>query len=558
MKNENTLKIIPLGGCEEVGRNMTVFEYGQDIVILDMGLQFPEEDMPGINYVIPNVDYLKGKERQIKAVVFSHGHMDHIGAAPILLKKLKNPPIIGRPFTLDMVKYRMEDYEKGSTKKIKSIYIKDINKEMKLGAFALKFFPVDHAIMDAVGIILETPSGTIIHPGDWMMEHDPIKKQKIDYKHLAKLPKPTVLMLESLGSTNTKKPVSEKEMYENLKNIIQKAPGRVIIGTFSSQVERIKQILEYASQNNKKVALDGFSMKMSIELAKNLGYVKPKEGTLVSIDKISDYKDNKVIILATGAQGEENAVLSRIVNSNHRFIKIKKSDTVVFSSSVIPGNERSIQKLKDKMYRLSDNVIHSDIMDVHTSGHSNVKDVEEMIKQVNPTYFIPVYANHFFLKEAAKIANRLGIPEKNIVVPDNGSIIKVGKKDISISEKKANTEYVFVDGSGIGDVGEIVLKDRQKLAEDGIFVIVVAVDKTTGQVKGSPDIISRGFIYLRESKDLLAQTRKKVIRIINDATNNGGAVNWVNVKEEIKNKVTQFLFSKTARRPIILVVLIKA
>lgn len=554
---KNELKIIPLGGCEEVGRNMTVFEYGKDIVILDMGLQFPEEDMPGINYVIPNVSYLRGKEKRIRAVIFSHGHMDHIGAAPILLKKLGNPTIIGRPFTLDMVKYRMEDFEKGSTKKIKTIYVKDIKKSIKIGAFTLKFFPVDHAIMDAVGIILETPSGTVIHPGDWMMEHDPIKKDKVRYTHLAKLAKPTILMLESLGSTNTKTPVTEKEMFDNLKKIIKEAPGRIIIATFSSQVERIKQILEYASQNNKKVALDGFSIKMSLELAKNLGYVRPKPGTLISINEVINYKDDKVIVLVTGAQGEENAALSRIVNNDHRFIKIKKKDTVVFSSSVIPGNERSIQKLKDKIYRLSDNVIHSDVMDVHTSGHSNKKDIEEMIRQVKPTYFIPVYANHFFLKEAAKIAYRLGYKENEVIVPDNGSIIRVTKNNIKTDDKKVNTEYVFVDGSGIGDIGEIVLKDRQKLANDGIFVVVAVVDKKTGQVKGSPDIISRGFIYLRESKELLAQTRKKVIRMVDEATKKEGAINWNNIKDEIKNKISQFLFSKTERRPIILVVLIK-
>ena len=555
--NKNILKIIPLGGCEEVGRNMTVFEYGEDIVILDMGLQFPEEDMPGINYVIPNTEYLKGKERQIKAVVFSHGHMDHIGAAPILLEKLHNPTIIGRPFTLDMVKYRMEDYDRGSTKKVKCIYIKDVKETLKLGAFTLKFFPVDHAIMDAVGVILETPSGTIIHPGDWMMEHDPMKRKKINYTHLAKLPKPTILMLESLGSTNNKIPVTEKEMFDNLKKIIEEAPGRVIIATFSSQIERIKQILEYATKNNKKVALDGFSIKMGIELAKNLGYVNPKPGTLILVDKANDYPDNKIIILVTGAQGEENAALSRIVNNDHRFIKIKKKDTVVFSSSVIPGNERSVQRLKDDIYRLSDNVIHSDVMDVHISGHSNRKDIEKIIKEIQPTYFIPVYANHFMLKEAAKIAYEAGMPKNKVIVPDNGSVISINKDNISVADKKVNTNYVFVDGSGIGDIGEIVLNDRQKLADNGMFVVVTVVDKKTGQVKGSPDIISRGFIYLRESKELLAQTRKKVVRIVNEATGNGGAVNWVNVKNDIKNKVGQFLFSKTERRPIILVVLIE-
>lgn len=556
MKTEN-LKIIPLGGCEEVGRNMTVFEYGKDILILDMGIQFPEDDMPGINYVIPNTKYLRGKEKNIKGIIFSHGHMDHIGAAPILIPRLGNPNIIGRPFTLEMIKYRQEDYSPKSAKNLKTTYIKNVKDKIKLGAFNIEFFPVDHAIMDAVGVIIKTPSATVIHPGDWMIEHGPVNRRKIRYDYLAKLPKPTVLMLESLGAVNSKKPVTERQMLDNLHRLISEAPGRTIIATFSSQVQRVKQIIEYASKINKKVALDGFSMKMAVEVAKGLGYMKIKKGTLVPIDKISDYPDNKVIMLVTGAQGEENAVLPRIVEGNHRFIRIKKTDTVIFSSSVIPGNERTIQNLKDKVYRQSDNIIHSDIMDVHASGHSNRKDIEEILKQIKPTYFVPVYANHYMLKEAGKIALQVGIKKDHIFIPDNGSIIEVNKRSLQAKKEKAPTDYVFVDGSGVGDVGEIVLSDRRKLAEDGMFVVVVVVDKKTGQVKGSPDIISRGFIYLRESKDLLKETRKKVVGIVNGATSSNRAVNWTNLKEEVKNKVGSFLFSKTQRRPIILPVLIE-
>ena len=556
-KTQNNLRIIPLGGCEEVGRNMTVFEYGKDIVILDMGIQFPEEDMPGINYVIPNTKYLRGKEKNIRAIIFSHGHMDHIGAAPLLLDKLGNPRIIGRPFTIELIKFRQEDYSSGSSKRLKITYVKNIKDKIKLGAFTIEFFQVDHAIMDAIGITLHTPSATVIHPGDWMIEHKPIGRKEINYNELSKLPRPTVLMLESIGSTNTEKPITEKQMFDNLEKLIKNASGRVIIATFSSQVQRVKQILEFASRIDKKVALDGFSMKMSVEIAGKLGYIKAEKGTIIPINKIGDHPDNKVIIICTGAQGEENAALPRIVNGDHKFIKMKKSDTVIFSSSVVPGNERTVQRLKDKLYRLSDNIIHSDIMDVHTSGHSNIKDIQEIIKQINPTYFIPVYANHFMLKEAAKIANRMGITSNKIIVPDNGSVIEVNKEIIKVNKEKVPTNYIFVDGSGIGDVGEIVLNDRKKLSENGMFVIVVAVDKKTGQVKGSPDIISRGFIYLRESKDLLAQTRRKVISIVNKTTGSDQAVNWTHVKDEIRSKIGQFLFSKTERRPIILPVVIE-
>ena len=556
MQKQN-LKIIPLGGCEEVGRNMTVFEYGQDIVILDMGLQFPEEDMPGIDYVIPNVEYLRGKEKNIRGVIFSHGHLDHIGAAPILLQKLGNPPIIGRPLTLEMVKHRVEDLYHGAAKKLKTTYVKDLQQKIDLGAFTLKFFQVDHAIIDAVGIILETPAATVIHPGDWRIEKSSTGKKILDYSHLSRLRRPTILMLESLGALISGKSVTEDEALDNLYKLISSAPGRTIIATFSSQVQRIKQILEFASQTNRKVALDGFSMKLNVEIAQRLGYIKVPKGVIIPTDKARNYPDNKVVIICTGAQGEEMAALSKIVAGNHRFIKIKKEDTVIFSSSVIPGNERTVQRLKDNLYRLSDNVLHSDIVDVHASGHGNIEDIKYMLKEIRPSYFIPVYGNHFFLKEAAKIAYGIGFPKDKVLVPDNGSVIRFTNQGGEILKEKVATNYVFVDGLGIGDVGEIVLRDRQMLAKDGMFVIVAIIDKQTGRVKGSPDIISRGFVYLRESKALLAQTRRKVIEIVDKTAGHGGAVNWVYVKDEIRNKVGDFLNSKTSRRPMILPVVIE-
>ena len=556
-KNLENLKVIPLGGCEEVGRNMTVFEYGKDIVILDMGLQFPEEDMPGVDYVIPNVEYLKGKEKNIRGVIFSHGHLDHIGAAPILLKKLGNPIIIGRPLTIEMIKHRQEDTSKGSSKQLKTIYVRDIKDKIQLGIFKISFFPVDHAIMDSMGTIIETPVVTIIHPGDWTIENKPIGRNKIEYTSLSRIKRPTALMLESLGATNYKKPVTEEEMVKNLHYLIDTAPGRIIIATFSSQLERIKQILEYSSKIGKKVALDGFSMKVNVEIAKKLGYIKEKKGTVIPIDKIKDYPDNRIIVICTGSQGEEMSALTRIVSGNHQFISLKKSDTVVFSSSVIPGNERIIQRLKDSIYHLCDNVYYSDIMAVHVSGHSNRDSIKEIIKQIRPDYFIPVYANYFMLKEAAKIAHSIGIPNDRIFIPENGSIIQFSKNSVKILKEKAPSNYIFVDGLGIGDVGEIVLRDRKMLAQDGMFVIIATVDRKTGKVKGSPDIISRGFIYLRESKELLKETRKKVIYIINKATGSGGAVNWTYVKNEVRNKIGQFLYTKTQRRPMVLPVIIE-
>ena len=558
MRKEAGLRIIPLGGQEEVGRNMTVFEYGRDIIILDMGIQFPEEDMPGIDYIIPNISYLKGKEKNIRAVIFSHGHLDHIGAAPILLEKLGYPPVVGRDLTLAMIKKRLEDYQSNSAKKLKTISIKSVSDRFNFGKFKIGFFEVEHSIMDAVGVIINAPDGTVIHPGDWTMERDPESGRLVSYENLAKLPQPKILMLESLGATDFRtETVSEKEMYENLERLIWEAPGRVIIGTFSSQIKRIGRLLEYAERIGKKVALDGYSMKMNIEIAKQLGYIKIARGTLISVNEIHKHPDNKIIVICTGAQGEGNASLSRMISDNHKFVKIQKNDTVIFSSSVIPGNERTVQRLKDNLYRKCDNVIHTDIMDVHISGHSNARSIKDIIKQIKPDYFLPVYGNHFFLKESAKRAIETGFPKDKIFVLDNGSIIEFQKNRAKVLSQKTDTSYVFVDGLGIGDVGQVVLRDRQAMAEDGMFVIIVTVDSQTGEVRNSPDIISRGFIYMRESKELLYQVREKVKEIVRQAAGHQAPINHDLIKENLRDRIGQFLYTKTQRRPMVLPVIIE-
>jgi ribonuclease J len=346
-------------------------------------------------------------------------------------------------------------------------------------------------------------------------------------------------------------------MYANLERLISEATGKVIIGTFSSQIRRIGHILEYAKKIGKKVALDGYSMKMNIEIAKELGYIKVDKETLVPINSIHRIPENKLIIVCTGAQGEGNAVLSRIISGDHRHIKIKKNDTIIFSSSVIPGNERTIQRLKDNLYRKCDNVIHNDIMDVHTSGHCNAASIKEIIRQIKPDFFLPVYANHYFLKEAAKLANQTGVPKDKIFVLDNGSVIEFHNGNAKILTKKVDTSYVFVDGLGVGDIGQVVLRDRQVMAKDGMFVIIVTIDSQTGKVLNSPDIISRGFIYMRESKELLYQVRQRVKDIVHHATGHQGPINQNFIKENIRDKIGQFLYSKTERRPMVLPVVIE-
>ncbi len=553
------LRITPLGGQEEVGRNMSVFEYEKDIVIVDMGIQFPEEDMPGIDYIIPNISYLKNKTKNIRAVVFTHGHLDHIGAAPILLEKLGNPLIIGTRLTLALIKRRMEEHKKGSYKTLKKIELSSVNEKINLGNIELKFFEVEHSIMDSVGVIIQTPAGTVVHTGDWTMDvTDSGERRTLSYEHLSLLPKPIILMIESLGALTNKPLVTEKQMEKNLENIISQAPGRVIIGTFSTQIKRIRDILAFAEKIGKKVAFDGFSMKTNIKVAQELGYIKTRSGTIIDIKTTNQVPKDKLVILCTGAQGENRAVLSRIISGNHRYINIEKDDTVVFSSSIIPGNERSIQRLKDDIYRQCDNVIHNEIMSVHVSGHNNRQAIKKLVKQIKPTYVLPIYANYYLLKESKKLIAGDGFPEKNIFILDNGQTIVFNKNSSPLIEKKkADTSYVFIDGLGTSDLQSIVLRDRRALSNDGIFVIIAAVNNKTGKIINSPDIISRGFVYLKESKDLLNQTRKKTIAIINETAGPKKRNNWLYVKNSLRNQLGDFLYSKTKKRPMILPVIIE-
>jgi len=555
--NKDSLRIIPLGGCEEVGRNMTIFEYKNDIIILDMGLQFPEEDMPGIDYIIPNIEYLRGKEKNIRAVIFSHGHLDHIGAAPILLQKLGYPPVIGRDLTLAMIKHRLEDHEKGSVKKLKHIPIKSINDRMKLGNFTIGFFQIEHSVMDAVGVTIKTEYGTVIHPGDWTLEKDIKGKPVLSYKHLSKLQKPTILMLESLGAVDVRKSASSFEMEKNLTNLLTNAKGRVVVGTFSSQIERIGWILETAEKLGKKVALDGYSMKMNVELAKEFGYIKYKKGAVIKINQIHDYPDNKIVILCTGAQGEGNAVLSRIIDKRHKFVKLKKQDTVILSSSIIPGNEGTIQKLKDNLYRQCDNVIHGSIMDIHVSGHGNREDIKYMLNEIKPSYFVPTYAYHYMLKEAAKLAkDECGYGDKNIFVPDNGQVMVFDKKGGRVTDERVPANYVYVDGLGVADTTNIVLRDRQVLAGDGMVVVIVTVDTKSGRLIQNPDIISRGFVFLKENKKLIEDVRHNVKKLIIKSDPRSWAdTNYV--KNKIRDEVGKYLFKQTEKRPMILPVVIE-
>lgn len=554
--NEPKLKIIPLGGQEEVGRNMTIFEYGQDVVILDMGMQFAEEDMPGIDYIIPDIRYLRGKERNIKGIILSHGHLDHIGAIPHLLPQLGWPPVYASKMTLALVKRRLE--EAHLQQHLKSYEIKSANENLRFGNIKVSVFDVTHSIMDAIGVIIQTPVANVIHPGDWRYDLDPVTGKPTDFSHLARWNTkltPSILMMESLGSTKEGHQISELDIFRTIKQTFEKAQGRIIIATFASMVERVSWIISVAEQLGKKVALDGYSMKLNMEIAKKIGYAKFKSSTLIDIKRIHDYPDNKIVVVCTGAQGEDRAVLMRIANGEHRSIKLQKKDTVIFSSSVIPGNERSIQRLKDSLYRQCDNVIHKEIMDVHGGGHALIEDIKLLLRQVKPKYLLPVYANHYLLKEGGKVAMSIGFPPQNIFILDNGSVGEITHRGFIIGEQKIPIEYVFVDGLGVGDISHVVLRDRQILAADGMLVIVATIDGKTGELVGSPDIISRGFVYMKNNR-LIEETRHKIKQILKGQSKQQ-LTDEMYIKDKIRNDIGQFLFTKIERRPMILPLLIQ-
>lgn len=552
---ETKLRVAVVGGLEEVGRNCTLIEYNGDIIIIDMGLQFPEEDMPGIDYIIPNISYLKGKEKHIRGVIITHAHYDHIGGIPHLIPALGYPPIYGLPLTTAIIKKRQDDYRDLRPLNIHNI---SLNDKLRLGSFELEFFHLNHNIPDSMGVVINTPEGTIIHSGDWKFDFQPAGEPPADLQRIAQIGSRGVLALLS-DSTNASQlghQISESEIGTNLEDIIAKAPGRIIVGTFASLLSRIRQIIEICEKHGKIVALDGFSMKSNIEIAKELGYMKFNPKTLIDLKRINDYPDNKVVIMCTGAQGEKNASLMRIASGEHRSIRLVPGDTVLFSSSVIPGNERTVQRLKDTLFRKGAEVIHYQMMDVHAGGHAKADDVKLMVRLLNPKYFVPIEGNHHLLHYNAKTVASLGFPKENIFIADNGQVMEFFHGIGKLTKEKVPADYVFVDGLGVSDETNVVLRDRQMLAEDGMIVVIATVNSKTGQLIQNPDIISRGFVFLKENKELIEDLRHRVKKLIHDSD----PLSWAdtnNIKNKIRDYVGQFLFTKTEKRPMVLPVVIE-
>jgi ribonuclease J len=558
MKKQNNLKIIPLGGLGEVGRNMTLLEHRRKILIIDMGFRLPEENMPGIDYIIPNISYLRGRRKDILGIVFTHGHYDHIGAVPYLIDKIWRPglPIFASPLTRGIILKRQEDFPNLPRLNIEKV--KD-GTTIKLGNFSIEFFKQNHNIPDNLGLFIKTPIGNIVHTSDFKFDKNPVNDKPTDFEKLRNLAKRKILILlsDSTGAEEEGHSFSEKEIYKNLEKIFKQQRGRIIAATFSSLINRIQQMITLSEKYGRRVIIEGRSMKTNAEIARNLKYLKVKKGTLVDQKGIKKLPDSKITILCTGAQGETEAALMKIASKEHRTLRLKKGDSVILSSSVIPGNERQVQVLKDNILRQGVRVFHYKMMDIHAGGHAQKEELKKMIEIMRPKFFLPIHGQYSMLVAHIELARETGLPEKNVLVAENGQVVNLTKKRIFLEKEQIPSNYVMVDGLGIGDVGEIVLRDRKQLSQDGMFVIVAVVDRKTGQVKGSPDIISRGFVYLRESKPLLRDTRRKVVGIVNRATGSGRAVNWSYVKDEIRNQIGEFLYRKTQRRPIILPVLIE-
>ncbi|MCK4539831.1 ribonuclease J [Candidatus Parcubacteria bacterium] len=582
--HKDKLRVIVLGGLEEVGRNMTLIEYNKEIIIIDMGLQFPEEDMYGIDYIIPNISYLEDKADWIKGAIITHGHMDHIGGIPHIIGKIGNPPMFTGKLTAGLIRKRCEEHRACPNLNISEI---DESSVAQLGkSFKVEFLRVNHSIPDSFAIIIHTPIGTVIHTGDFKIDYSPVNDKPADLNRIAQIGGQEVLLMmsDSTDSTHPGYQISESSIGDEMDRIFEKISGRIIIGTFASQLSRIQKLFDLARKHNRKVYLQGRSMNDNVDIAHKIGYLKFNPGILIRDADLRRLPDEKIMILGTGAQGESNAFLVRVVTGAHRTVSLKKGDTVIFSSSVIPGNERSIQNLKDQVVRQGAHIIHYQMMDVHAGGHAKQEDLKLMMRLLKPKFFMPIEGSHYMLQAHADLAEQVGIPLENIFVPDNGQVVElsIAKNQTKIDSKagfgtvkikdsqtgriilvngeltkeKIAADYVMVDGLGVGDVSNIVLRDRRVMAEDGMIVVIATIDSKTGDIIGNPDIISRGFVYMKENRELIEKTRMKVKNLVREHKGTSRADDDF-IKNKIRNDVGQFLFSKTKRRPMVLPVVIK-
>ncbi len=561
------LKIIPLGGLDEVGKNCMALEYatseqalkaGQtDIIIIDMGFQFPEEDMLGIDYVIPDTTYLEDKLDRIKGILITHGHLDHIGAIPYLLPKLNFPMMYGTRLTMGLIDKRLEEFGQERQARRKVITTEDV---LQLGAFSISFFPVNHSIPDAVGIVVKTPAGNIVHTGDFKFDYTPSGDQKpADFAKIAGLSSQNIAAL-FIDSTNALKPgytVSEKKIGDSLESIIKNIEGRVIIASFASQIGRMQQIIDYAHKYHRKIFLSGRSLIDNVFMAQKLGYLRVPTGLVHDIRRVHKIPEQHALILTTGSQGESMSALTRMALEDHSSIKIKKGDTVVLSSSPIPGNERAITTVVNNLARLGARIINNQIMDVHTSGHAQQEDLKLMMSLVKPRAIVPVHGEYFMRLGNRDIAMSIGYDEKNCIIVENGGVIEIENGIARATGESVQTNYIMVDGLGVGDVGAQVMMDRQTLAENGVLIVLIPVDEKTHKLKGEIDIISRGFIYMKESEELIRAIKEISQKAYHNILEKRADLKRGDIKKYIKESVDKFVHQKIERHPLVLPVIVE-
>jgi ribonuclease J len=542
------LKIIPLGGLGEIGLNMMVFEYGSTLFVVDAGLMFPEDYMLGVDFVIPDMEYLRQSRAKLAGIVLTHAHEDHIGALPYLLKDLK-APVFGTPFTLGLVRQKLEEFELLGSAALHSFLPEET---LKLGLFSLEFIRVGHSVLDGVGIAIHTPLGTIIHTGDFKIGYGSVDGMETDVNKFAKYGEEGVLALLS-DSTNVERegyPVSDKEICDTLTQIIAHSSGRVIVALFASNIARTQMILDIAKANRKKIVFDGKSIETSVRIAIELGYLDIRDNHIIQIEQIADYEDDEIIIITTGTQGEPMSSLARMSAGTHRQIKIRKGDTAVLSSKFIPGNERAIAKIINNLYRKGADVIYEKISDIHVSGHAFREELKLMIKLTQPRYFLPVHGEYRHLVLHSRLAKEVGIAEENILLAENGQVIEFDKNGGRINGR-VSTGRVLIDGKGVGDVGRSVLKERRALSEEGLVAVTIAFDEETGVVVYGPEFVSRGFVFQTESGYLLEDAQCVVLEIVEEITPE--VPNRVDkIRSKIKTALRQYFFFTIGRRPVIL------
>ena len=554
MKGEKAkVKIIPLGGLNEIGKNMTAIEYKNDIVIIDCGLKFPDEDMFGIDVVIPDITYLLKHRDKVSGIFLTHGHEDHIGALPYVLKQL-NVPVYGTKLTLGIVQSKLKEHNLLSTTELITVKPRDV---VRLNSVSVEFIKTNHSIADSVAIAVHTPLGAVLHTVDFKVDYTPIDGEPMDFARFAELGKKGVLLMMA-DSTNVERPgytMSEKIVGESLCRIFGKSKGRIIVATFASNIHRIQQIIDAAAMYGRKVAVSGRSMENIVQVAIELGYIKIEKENLVSIDQINKYNNDQIVIITTGSQGEPMSALARMATSEHRKVNIVPGDTIIISATPIPGNEKLVSRVVDQLFKKGAEVVYGSSEAVHVSGHACQEELKLMQTLVKPKYFIPVHGEYRHLKQHGELANSIGVPKSNILIPEIGDVIEVTRNSI----KKSGTVIsgqIFVDGLGVGDVGNIVIRDRKHLSQDGILTVVVTLSKENKAIIAGPDIISRGFVYVRESEKLMDEARD-IVRDVFAKCEEQKITDWSTLKSTVRDELRSFLYEKTKRKPMILPIIME-